>query len=68
MLRLANQGLRPQQPSDIIKNPVVIEFLGLPELEKLVESDFENALGSQIQLPTDEQLIAEMKRELRELS
>ena len=68
LLRLANQGLRPQQPADIFKNPVVIEFLGLPELEKLVESDLENALGSQIQLPTDEQLIAEMKRELRELS
>ena len=49
LLRLANQGLRPQQPTDIFKDPVVIEFLGLPESEKLVESDLENALVSQLQ-------------------
>ena len=47
LLRLANQGLRPQLPADIFKDPVIIEFLGLPESEKLVESDHENALVSQ---------------------
>lgn len=49
LLSLANQGLRPQQPADIFKDPVVIEYLGLPESEKLVESDLENALVSQLQ-------------------
>ena len=129
LLRLANQGQRPQQPADIFKDPIIIEFLGLPESEKLVESEIESALVSQLQsfllelgqlqlyvnyydrersapddnptlglilctdkndavvkytlaedqqaiftsryqlhLPTEEQLIAEVKRELRELS
>ena len=49
LLRLANQGLRPQLPADIFKDPVIIEFLGLPESEKLIESDLENALVSQLQ-------------------
>lgn len=49
LLRLANQGLRPQLPTDIFKDPIIIEFLGLPESEKLVESDLENALVSQLQ-------------------
>jgi predicted nuclease of restriction endonuclease-like (RecB) superfamily len=49
LLQLANQGLRPQLPADIFKDPIIIEFLGLPESEKLVESDLENALVSQLQ-------------------
>ncbi len=48
LLRLANQGHRPQLPAEIFKDPVIIEFLGLPESEKLVESDLENALVTQL--------------------
>lgn len=49
LIRLANEGHRPQNPSEIFKDPLVIEFLGLPEAARLVESDLENALTSQLQ-------------------
>jgi len=41
VLALASDGLVPSQPSDIIKDPYVLEFLGLPESHRLVESELE---------------------------
>jgi predicted nuclease of restriction endonuclease-like (RecB) superfamily len=49
LIRLANEGHRPQLPAEIFKDPLVIEFLGLPESEKLVESDLESALTTRLQ-------------------
>lgn len=43
-LRLATKGQEIQIPADVFKDPVVIEFLGLPESPRLVESDLEQAL------------------------
>ncbi|MBE9030975.1 DUF1016 family protein [filamentous cyanobacterium LEGE 11480] len=49
LLQLATQGQTIQTPSDVFKDPVVIEFLGLPESPRLVESDLETALISNLQ-------------------
>jgi predicted nuclease of restriction endonuclease-like (RecB) superfamily len=49
LLKLATQGHTIQTPSDVFKDPVVIEFLGLPESPRLVESDLETALISNLQ-------------------
>jgi len=42
--KLAKQGLVIEQAADIIKNPMVLEFLGLEEKNEYVESDLENAI------------------------
>ncbi len=44
LLRLATKGHEVQKPEDIFKDPAVMEFLGLPESPKLVETDLEQAL------------------------
>lgn len=49
VLQLANEGLRPTQPIDVIKDPYALEFLGLPESHRLVESDLETALTTHMQ-------------------
>ena len=49
LLALATKGQEIQQPADVFKDPVVIEFLGLPESHRLVESDLEDALLSNLQ-------------------
>lgn len=49
LLKLANEGHQPSSPGHIFKDPFIIEFLGLPESEKLVESDLENALLADLQ-------------------
>lgn len=49
LMQLATEGQSIQTPSDIFKNPVVIEFLGLPESPRLVESNLETALISNLQ-------------------
>ncbi|MEZ4706326.1 MAG: PDDEXK nuclease domain-containing protein [Caldilineaceae bacterium] len=49
VLALATEGLTPQQPVDIIKDPYVLEFLDLPEAHRLVESQLEEALLTQLQ-------------------
>lgn len=36
-------------PADVFKDPVVIEFVGLPESPKLVESELEEALVGNLQ-------------------
>jgi predicted nuclease of restriction endonuclease-like (RecB) superfamily len=49
VLALANEGLQPARPRDAIKDPYVLEFLGLPQSHQLVESRLEEALLNQLQ-------------------
>ena len=49
LMRLAKKGQEILQPADVFKDPVVIEFLGLPESPRLVESDLETALLDNLQ-------------------
>lgn len=49
LMRLATKGQEIQQPLDVFKDPVVIEFLGLPESPRLVESRLEQALIDNLQ-------------------
>ncbi len=49
VMRLAKKGQEILTPADVFKDPVVIEFLGLPESAKLVESDLETALIDHLQ-------------------
>jgi predicted nuclease of restriction endonuclease-like (RecB) superfamily len=49
VLRLATKGQEIQRPVDVFKDPVVIEFLGLPESPRLVESRLEQALIDNMQ-------------------
>jgi predicted nuclease of restriction endonuclease-like (RecB) superfamily len=49
VLRLAKKGHEIMAPSDIFKDPVMIEFLGLPESPRLTESALEQALLDQLQ-------------------
>jgi predicted nuclease of restriction endonuclease-like (RecB) superfamily len=49
LLQLATQGQVIQTPADVFKDPLVIEFLGLPESPRLVESDLEMALINNLQ-------------------
>lgn len=41
---LARQGQQVQRPSDIVKDPMVLEFLGLPERSHWREQDLEQAI------------------------
>lgn len=49
VLSLALKGNEISQPSDIIRDPYVFEFLGLPEDNPVMESDLEQALVQQIE-------------------
>jgi len=49
LMRLATKGQVIQRPADVFKDPVVMEFLGLPALPKLVESHLEEALINNLQ-------------------
>lgn len=49
VLALALRGNEIAQPSDIIRDPYVFEFLGLPEDKPVMESDLERALVQQIE-------------------
>jgi len=49
LMRLATKGHEVQQPADVFKDPVVMEFLGLPESPRLVETDLEQALIDNLQ-------------------
>ena len=49
VLGLANQGLVVSRPRDLIKDPYVLEFLDLPESERLIESQVETALLNKLQ-------------------
>jgi predicted nuclease of restriction endonuclease-like (RecB) superfamily len=49
LMRLAVKGHEVVQPIDVLKDPVVMEFLGLPASPKLVEFGLEQALVSNLQ-------------------
>lgn len=49
VLSLALKGNEISQPEDIIRDPYVFEFLGIPEDKPLMESDLEKALVQQIE-------------------
>jgi hypothetical protein len=44
LMHLAVKGQEVQRPADVFKDPMVMEFLGLPESPRLVETDLEQAL------------------------
>ena len=49
VLALAENGIEIAEPADIIRDPYVFEFLGLPEDKPIMESDLERALVQQIE-------------------
>jgi len=49
VLTLALQGNEITTPADILRDPYVFEFLGLPEDKPVMESDLEKALVQQIE-------------------
>lgn len=49
LMRLARKGHEIQSPEDVFKDPVVLEFVGLPESHRLVESELEDALLTNLQ-------------------
>lgn len=44
VLDLSLKGIEINEPKDIIKDPYVFEFLGIPEEKPIMESDLEKAL------------------------
>ncbi len=44
VLRLANEGIEVQKPEDIIRDPYVLEFVGLPDRLLYKEGELEDAL------------------------
>lgn len=57
VLALANEGHQVQTPQDIIRDPFVLEFAGLPKQKHYKESDLEKALKDHM-----EQFLLEMGR------
>lgn len=49
LLQLARKGQEVSSPIDAIKEPLILEFLGLPESHRLVESKLEGALINNLQ-------------------
>ena len=49
ILRLSTEGNVIAKPQDIIKQPTVLEFLGIEERAKYVESDLESAIIDKLQ-------------------
>ena len=49
LLELAYKGQEINHPQDAMKDPVVLEFLGMPESHNLVESKMEEALINNLQ-------------------
>ena len=49
VLELALKGNEISSPEDLIKDPYVFEFVGLPENKPIMESDLEKALVKQIE-------------------
>lgn len=49
VMRLAVKGHAVHKPADVFKDPMVMEFLGLPESSKLVETDLEQAMINNLQ-------------------
>lgn len=49
VLALAMNGAEISEPADVIKDPYVFEFLGIPEDKPVMENDLEKALVEQIE-------------------
>ncbi len=49
VLEFALKGNEIKKPSDIMKDPYVLEFVGIPEDKKMLESDLEKALIAHIE-------------------
>lgn len=49
VLKLSKEGQIIRHPSDLIKEPYVLEFLGIPEYKPLLEKDLERKLIRQIE-------------------
>ena len=49
VLALAEKGIEIAEPADLIRDPNVFEFLGIPEDKPMLESDLERALVQQIE-------------------
>lgn len=49
VLRLSSEGNIIAKPQDIIKQPTVLEFLGIEEKSKYAESDLETAIIDKLQ-------------------
>jgi len=49
LMELATKGQKVQKPADAIKDPLVMEFLGIPPTHRLVETQLEQALISNLQ-------------------
>lgn len=49
LLRLAEDGAEPSCPSDVIKDPFVLEFVGLSENDRYLEKDLEQGLIDKLQ-------------------
>ena len=49
VLALSEKGIEIAEPSDLIRDPYVFEFLGIPEDKPMLESDVERALVQQIE-------------------
>lgn len=59
VLALARQGHEVSRPEDLLKDPYILEFTGLPEAARWQESDLENALIDRLQ-----QFLLELGRDL----
>lgn len=49
VMRLATQGQIVEKPRDLLKNPLILEFLGMEEKTSYSETDLESAIISQLQ-------------------
>jgi predicted nuclease of restriction endonuclease-like (RecB) superfamily len=59
VLALARDGHEVLAPSDLVKDPYILEFVGLPEASHWLESDLEQALIDRLQ-----QFLLELGRDL----
>ncbi|MFA6091387.1 MAG: PDDEXK nuclease domain-containing protein [Elusimicrobiota bacterium] len=49
LMRLTAKGHEARRPADVFKDPVVMEFLGLPESSRMMETELEEALIGNLQ-------------------
>jgi predicted nuclease of restriction endonuclease-like (RecB) superfamily len=49
VLQLANEGMEAFMPEDLIRDPFILEFTGLPERGQWLENDLEQALMDKLQ-------------------
>jgi len=61
ILELSKKGHIIEKPDDVVKDPYVLEFLGLPESEKLSETKLESALIMHLrEYPTNRIIAADL--------